>query len=63
VKVVVDARLYRLVVDGRDVLPMVPRRGAHGQYTVLDRARAQMVEHDVVRYGEDGVVVAEALRR
>lgn len=52
---------YWLVVNGGDVLSVIPRSSPHSQYTVLDCAGPEMIEHDVVRYGEDRVVISSAL--
>ena len=38
-------------------LAMIPRRSPHSQDPVLDGTRTEVVEHDVVRDGEDRVIV------
>lgn len=58
-----DGRLGRgrehgLVVHRRDILLAVPHGIGDGDDAVADRARAEVVQHDVAGHGQHGVVVA-----
>ena len=49
--------LDRFEVNGRNILSPVTRCGPDGQRIILDCTRREVVKDDVVRHGQDGVIV------